>query len=295
MAKWKVRKRARRAWLRIKKTRLWWRRTKARTKKAWIEWNLKIDPNRQQCLGCGNHVLWWEMEYHLDQKCKSKKHTKVAPPPRMSVLTKVTTTPNKGKGSVTQPVATPAATPTAKPTTPTAKPAAKAPPSNVISINKNGTKDPVGKTNPGPKPTPKSKGKSTMSSGIQGGGGTGGGMPEGHEAPWSGIDDAVVGAMVEWSGRHADNFETEEADAEKMGEMWHGVADALNKKADSAVEECGFLPNVVEGYQQAAQLCAQIADCHKMVADSVKATYGQLIDALETSPRPSDIRYLDRK
>jgi hypothetical protein len=227
------------------------------------------------------------MEYHLDQKCKSKKHTKIAPPGRPSVLTKVTTTPLKGTApkSGAAPVAPPVAKPAAKPTT-------KSTPSNVIPINKNGTKDPVGKTNPGPKPTPKPKGNSTMSSGIQNGGG---GMPEGHEAPWSGITDAVVDAMNAWAQRHADNFETEQESAEKMGEMWHGVADALNRKADSAVSECGFLPTVVEGYQQAAALCAQIADCHKMVADAVLATYGQLIDALETSPRPTDIRYLDRK
>lgn len=251
----------RRTGRRYQQTVKWYRRTKKRMKAGWKRFNQRFDRHgKTHCTHCDKWVIDREVTSHLDSHNAGRNKVQKAHVPRTHSLKRVD--PNNG---------TPLSTTT-----------------NGKRQSNNGTAQPASSPQ-GAAPKPQStNGSQKESTPVTSSGGD-----EGHENPSAGMDE-VVSLFQGWADRYPSNFEANRSDAESMGEIMHGIADAYTRKADMLVDENHFPPEVVEPYMETVQLFAQIADLHKEMADRTEAAFGALIEAME-GPLPRDVYFAKRK
>lgn len=246
----------------------WLKGAKNKAKDKWQTFN-KWGGNlgKTQCHECSQwvHQDWIADHVHLHeeqakQKATRQKRQQPAQPVAISEWGPWKKVPGSKKSSV------PVNPPQKK--TPTTNPQQK----------QNGSKN--GATVPTANGTQKPGGKQVA---------TAGGSDEGTDTPWAGHEE-VVAFFNKWAQAYPSNFEVNHQDAELMGEMWHGIADAFHKKCELLVSENHFPPAIVEPYEMCAQLAANMADHHKDMADRTQSTFGTLIEAMQ-GPVPRDTNF----
>lgn len=270
MASHRRRKRARNVLKNLKKLRTWWRRNKKRAKDRWKKFNTWGDRlGKIHCHGCNTWIFKEDMKDHVEWHAKDAERKRAKQRPQQQQQQPPTQTaqtwgpwkrqPNpQQKGSAVTPVIPP------KKQTPAPNPQKKQASSNnrpKLTVVKN---------------TQKSGGKAVATD-------------EGTDTPHAG-HEAVIEFFNRWSQAYPSNFEVNHQDAEILGEMWHAVADAYNRKCAMLVEDNHFPPSIVEPYEIIAKMCSDMADHHKDMADRTQSTFGTLIEAMQ-GPVPRDTNF----
>lgn len=264
-------KRAKNVIKNLKKLRTWWRRTKKRVKTRWQafdHWGERL--GRIHCTTCDKwiHQDWMAEHIEFHEKNKKKGTPKTTQKPVDGAKPQTTWGPWKRlpnqqqQGSTVAPVAPP------QKQTPTANPQKKQ------TGSQNRPKLTVVKD------TQKQSGGNAVAPT---------GTDEGTETPHAG-HEAVIEFFNRWSQAYPSNFEVNHQDAEILGEMWHAVADAYNRKCQMLVEDNHFPPSIVEPYEMIAKMCGDMADHHKDMADRTQSTFGTLIEAM-SGPVPRDTNF----
>lgn len=105
--------------------------------------------------------------------------------------------------------------------------------------------------------------------------------------PAGGIADGLVTLMNHWATRLPSNFKVAARDAEKMGEAFRGLADALRRRGQNMVEQLNVAPDCVDPYDEAARHVSAVADELMEVANRIQARYSKHIEVVNDPATPN--------
>lgn len=101
------------------------------------------------------------------------------------------------------------------------------------------------------------------------------------------VMDGIVQLAWTWSRQAPPSIPASRADAQASAEMWRQFADALRARARAEGEANRIPPDIVEPYEQAAQLVSQLGDLHMEVVKRLVQRYGQVAETLADPRTPS--------
>lgn len=248
----------------------WCKKAKKNTKARLHAFNVwGGNRGKTQCHACGKfiHQDWMTEHLHHHNEAAKKQAARAKKPGAKPVATPAAQTqwgpwskvPNNQKTSV-----------------PTKQPQKQTPTANPQKKTTNGSQRPNLKVVKPPQTGGKKVAPTT-------------GSDEGTDTPHAG-HEAVIEFFNRWSQAYPSNFEVNHQDAEILGEMWHAVADAYNRKCAMLVEDNHFPPSIIEPYELCAKLAADMADHHKDMADRTQSTFATLIEAMQ-GPTPRDTNF----
>lgn len=108
-----------------------------------------------------------------------------------------------------------------------------------------------------------------------------------HSNPALSMSDGVVSAFNHWANLMPTNFKAARHEAETMGEMYRGMADAMRRRAMSMVEVLKISPSCVEPLEEIATRMSAAADEFMEVANRIESTYRSHIEVVNDPQAPN--------
>lgn len=108
-----------------------------------------------------------------------------------------------------------------------------------------------------------------------------------HTNPALSMADGVVSAYNHWANLMPANFKAARHEAETLGEMHRGMADAMRRRAMAMVEVLKISPACVEPLEEIAAKMSAAADEFMEVANRIEATYRSHIEIVNSPDTPN--------